>query len=134
MVMKKNKTANYKRGAQTEYKVRTEFVEKGYYATRTAGSHSPADVIAWNEEHLYLIQTKRTRSFGGAKAFMKEFIEFAEMPVPNNVRKEYRIWQDRFGFILIWKNYGDAEGIIDPHGLLPVEYTNIPSTTENNLF
>jgi len=58
--MKKN---IYKQGARKEYKIVKELREAGYdIVQRTAGSHSPIDIIAINikEKIILLIQSKRT--------------------------------------------------------------------------
>ncbi len=55
-------TTNYRRGRDMEYRVRDYYRDKGYTAIRTAGSHSPVDVIAWNKKEVVLAQVKRTRA------------------------------------------------------------------------
>lgn len=40
---------NYKKGVRLEREVVNLFKSNGYNAVRTAGSHSPFDVIIWKE-------------------------------------------------------------------------------------
>lgn len=51
---------HYEKGRRKEYKVVNMMREKGYLAQRTAGSHSPFDVIAINPDiqDIRLIQVK----------------------------------------------------------------------------
>ena len=49
---------NYQRGYAFENKIVNFFRGKGFFAVRTAGSHTPVDVIAWDEDSFYLIQAK----------------------------------------------------------------------------
>ena len=51
---------NYLKGRRKEYKIVNKFKEKGLIAQRTAGSHSPFDVIAINpkERRIFLVQAK----------------------------------------------------------------------------
>ena len=52
---------NYLKGRRKEYKIANKFKERGFdIAQRTAGSHSPFDVIAINTEtkQILLIQCK----------------------------------------------------------------------------
>ena len=41
--------SNYKKGVRLEREVVQIFKEAGFQAVRTAGSHSPFDVIIWKE-------------------------------------------------------------------------------------
>jgi|GEM_PF-2411680 len=55
---------HYKKGARKEYKVMQDERENGCIAFRTAGSHSPFDVISIDSSKkiIKLIQCKRTLS------------------------------------------------------------------------
>jgi len=53
----------YKKGRRKEYKICKDLKEKGYnIVQRTAGSHSPIDIIAISikDKEILLIQSKRT--------------------------------------------------------------------------
>lgn len=50
--------SNYQRGAQFEYRTKRELEGYGYAVVRSAGSHSPADLIAMRGGEVYAIQCK----------------------------------------------------------------------------
>ena len=48
--------SNYSRGRDTEYLARDLLVLHGYQVVRSAGSHTPIDLVAWQDGgHLSLI-------------------------------------------------------------------------------
>jgi len=52
---------NYVKGRKKEYKIRKRLLEEGWdIAQRTAGSHSPIDVIAFHKQRkkILLVQSK----------------------------------------------------------------------------
>ena len=58
---KENLETNYKRGRRKEYKICKELKKEGFdIVQRTAGSHSPIDIIAINSERMmiWLVQVK----------------------------------------------------------------------------
>lgn len=55
------KVTNYAAGADFERYVLDVLDKQGYYVARVAGSHTPCDVIAFNETALILIQCKSSR-------------------------------------------------------------------------
>lgn len=71
--------ANYDRGVRFERQIMEEWAAKGYEVSRTAGSHSPFDVIAYRSDHpVALIQCKvlktgtKKRANNIVKKFMKD--------------------------------------------------------------
>jgi len=48
----------YKRGRQAEYAACCLLRKRGFHAQRSAGSHGPFDIVAWNEHGVWLIQVK----------------------------------------------------------------------------
>ena len=52
---------NYIRGRALEYKILNDLKAQGYEGLRSAGSHSPVDVIVWNENSTFLIQCKHSK-------------------------------------------------------------------------
>lgn len=52
-------TTNYQRGAVFERKVARNLEEWGYVTVRSAGSHSPADIVAMREGATVCVQCKR---------------------------------------------------------------------------
>lgn len=95
----------YTRGRNTEYKIVNEFKNEGFMSVRSSGSHSLVDVFAWNGEHVYFIQSKRTKKKTISAATKRELKKFKEMPCPDFVRREFRVWIDREGFTILWKSY-----------------------------
>lgn len=54
-------TTPYYSARRAEYTAIEDLTTNGYEAQRTAGSHSPFDIIAWKETELRLIQVKRVQ-------------------------------------------------------------------------
>ena len=48
----------YVSGANFERRCRTKLQDAGYFCVRSAGSHSVADLVAINEDFVFLIQCK----------------------------------------------------------------------------
>lgn len=55
---------NYERGVRYERRTMKLLEDVGYTAVRTAGSHGPVDVIAWDWGSVRLIQVKAGRPPG----------------------------------------------------------------------
>lgn len=49
---------NYVKGVTFEREVQQLFIEAGFYAVRSAGSHGKVDVVAVGRAHTYFIQCK----------------------------------------------------------------------------
>lgn len=56
---------NYRKGADRERKIVNEFKDQGWISFRSAGSHSPIDVVAINPSFgvIKLIQMKTGKSY-----------------------------------------------------------------------
>ena len=55
--------SNYSRGRDTEYLARDLLILHGFQVVRSAGSHTPIDLVAWQDGgHPRLIQVKRSNS------------------------------------------------------------------------
>jgi Holliday junction resolvase len=54
-----SKVTNYERGRSFEYKVQNDLRSHGFTTIRSAGSHSPADLIAVKSGQLLFVQCKR---------------------------------------------------------------------------
>ena len=72
----------YKRGARKEYQIIKDLKDEGWPITqRTAGSHSPVDIIAINPElkTIKFIQSKRTlnKNMAFIDPKLKKRIEYA---------------------------------------------------------
>ena len=78
---------NYTRGRQTEYEVRDLFGICGYEAIRTAGSHSPVDILSWNSLHLLFNQIKRVKVGNAFYPTPAEIKRFKDLVSPDNTSK-----------------------------------------------
>lgn len=67
---------NYQKGRRLEYRVKKHFEDKGYLVIRSAGSHSPIDLIAISPFEVVFIQVKS--SYEAVKRVKREF------PLPAN--------------------------------------------------
>lgn len=65
---------SYVKGRRAEYRVMRLLEAAGYVCVRTAGSHSPADVVAWRpgQTEMRFIQVKATRDGTGASPAERE--------------------------------------------------------------
>ncbi len=50
---------NYRRGRAFEYQVRDHLRERGFVVVRSAGSHTPADLVALGDLAPWIVQVKR---------------------------------------------------------------------------
>ena len=50
---------NYQRGRTFEYQVRDHLQDRGFVVVRSAGSHTPADLVALGDLVPWLVQVKR---------------------------------------------------------------------------
>jgi len=90
--------SRYKRGYEIERRAINELKRLGYLAVRTAGSHSPFDVIAINECEVRLIQVKSCRAFSNS-IFNRALFDYAGFEFPEGCSKEIWIWEYRKGFL-----------------------------------
>jgi len=65
---------NYVSGRNFEYRVRDYLISYGYTVLRSAGSHTPIDLIAFNHDKLVLIQCKHGKI---KKSELDEFIKLS---------------------------------------------------------
>jgi len=49
----------YKRGRSKEYQVKRKLEKRGYFVIRSAGSHSPCDLVAVKNNHILCVQVGR---------------------------------------------------------------------------
>ena len=78
---------NYRRGAAIEYRATKEFKQMGFLAQRTAGSHSPFDIIVIGKKNVLLVQCKllNKATESRIKAVEREFErEWTEIQHPPN--------------------------------------------------
>ena len=89
--------SNYDRGRETEYKICDALREAGYIAQRSAGSHSPWDVVALGPTGVRLIQAKRTKK--DTFTYEQELDQLRQLPDIPNVSLELWVWRDHKGFV-----------------------------------
>jgi Holliday junction resolvase len=92
---------NYARGYFAETKAVEELQHRGYTAWRSAGSHSPTDVIAISSSKVLLVQVKRTKLknyYAVARKAAKELLSLGI--VPSCVELEIWVWQDGNGWVV----------------------------------
>lgn len=80
----------YNKGRRKEYDIIYKLRKEGYdIAQRTAGSHSPIDIIAINKltKTIKLIQSKRT---------LKESMNYTDNKLKKSIEEEYRWLRDIF--------------------------------------
>jgi len=86
---------NYQRGAQREWELARRLRQQGYTVVRSAGSHGPADLVAWNGEVVRFIQVKADRADALAAA---EELKAMAWPPASRVEVWWgagRTWQRR---------------------------------------
>ena len=95
-------SSQYLRGRVKEYKVRDMLLEEGFtHAQRTAGSHSPVDVIAWKEDEVVFAQCKWAKS---KSSYKKDLAKFVSMKVPISVTKRFYVATKYHGICKIYEN------------------------------
>lgn len=75
----------YKIGRQFEYYIKQKLKKEGALVIRSAGSHSPFDLIAIKPDGIYFIQCKRAK-YVPVNRLKKELTELKEKifpPIPN---------------------------------------------------
>jgi Holliday junction resolvase len=71
----------YQRGRVLEYRTKEEWEARDYQVVRTAGSHGPVDLVAWNKYETVYIQVK------SGKVSKSDLADFADMVRPPAARK-----------------------------------------------
>lgn len=84
---------NYQRGRNKEYRIVDYYRERGWIAFRSAGSHSPFDVIAIHKglKQIRLIQSKLTNLNKLGKA-EKDKILLEGNPYSGNYEVFFELW------------------------------------------
>lgn len=92
---------NYIRGYVAERKAQKILEKAGYITARTAGSHSPFDVIAICPNGVRLIQVKRVKEQNSINFALEEGKEEMLLcPKVPNITLEVWIYRDRDGFVI----------------------------------
>lgn len=84
-------TTNYTRGRAFEYRVREDLHGRGYLVIRSAGSHSPIDLLAGRLGHGIGVQVKRDHRFS-AQDIQHLGIACEELGI-----KPVRAWREKRG-------------------------------------
>lgn len=87
---------NYLRGRRFEYEIIHKLTADGYTCVRSAGSKSPVDIVAINEEEVLLVQAKT----GSTGLTASERKTFESLLCPPCVRK-LLYWKKPSGEIVI---------------------------------
>lgn len=92
--------SNYSRGYTLENQVTKKLLSKGWVAWRSAGSHSPCDVIAVDKEgQVHFIQLKKTKNGYFNK---QELRNFKKWETGICVFKHFWVWKVGEGWIFQW--------------------------------
>lgn len=86
-------TTNYEQGRAAEYAAIRALEKEGFIAIRTAGSHSPVDILAWNDKEIRFIQIKTFRDRLGL--YTKDIAALGAIPLPANSTAE--LWIKQYG-------------------------------------
>jgi len=89
---------NYQRGYEIERKIVNEHRKMGCVAFRSAGSHSPIDVVYVDKFGVHLLQVKRVKKYYHGM-FKKEIKELEAIRCPTNCFKELWVWEDNYGWV-----------------------------------
>jgi len=93
-------STNYSRGARIEYRAVQHLEHVGYFCVRSAGSHSPVDVVAVGPAGIRLIQIKRAKDGYLSPGELETAREqLRTLPCPAGVSREIWVWKDRLGWI-----------------------------------
>ena len=90
--------SNYSRGRDTEYLAREMLIRHGYQVVRSAGSHTPIDLVTWQDGgHPLLIQVKRNsrhldRTLLVEREYANVIRSLREMPRPIKADVELWVW------------------------------------------
>lgn len=91
---------NYRRGFLIERRAVKVLEQAGYVVARTAGSHSPFDVIAINANGVRLIQVKRVKEGGFTAILEAAKEEIRQVPKVPGVSREVWVWLDGKGWVV----------------------------------
>ena len=89
---------NYVSGRRFEYTIKKELQDQGWIAIRSAGSHSPFDIIAIKEDKILLLQLKKYK--GGKmplSEYRKEMGKLFELDIAKTLEPTLAIIQNREG-------------------------------------
>ncbi len=80
-----SKRTNYERGRASEYAARQRLLDDGYHTVcRTAGSHSPVDLIAVGAKQILFVQVKRMAE---SRSYESQLVRLRDWLVPDGCDK-----------------------------------------------
>ena len=91
---------NYQRGYEIERKIMNNHRRLGDISFRSAGSHSPFDVVCISASRVSLIQVKRVKKYR-AGMFNKDIKDLEKIKCPPNCFKELHVWEDNHDWVLL---------------------------------
>jgi Holliday junction resolvase len=103
---------NYTKGREVEYLARDLLIARGYQVIRSAGSHSPVDLVAWQDSgHPVLVQVKRNKThLEGvvpiSQAYRHDIVILRNMARPTGSAVELWVWTPHEG----WRFYSVLPG------------------------
>jgi Holliday junction resolvase len=89
---------NYRRGYEIERKVVNMLRKEGSVSVRSAGSHSPWDVMCVDSYIVRLIQCKRVKKYRQSM-FDADIKELQRLKTPRCCSKELWVWEDGYGWV-----------------------------------
>lgn len=110
---------NYINGRHTEYMYRDFLLSDDYdVCLRTAGSHSPIDLIAIGKKGICMVQMKKTAQKPSIRTYAQEIQDLADVEVPTHCTH----WEKRFvvhctkkgfkGFHIMWQKSGNGDEVL----------------------
>lgn len=93
----------YLSGRRFEYKRKAIWERDGYIVCRTAGSHSPFDLIAIKSMgDVVLVQCKTTKSSSVRKKLLREFREDPPLSPLGNYKQCMEVWDAKTRELYTW--------------------------------
>ncbi len=82
----------YQRGVRLEYLARTLLRQHGYAVIRSAGSHSPIDLVAFKAREVLLVQVKKA-----GQPLRLPLQQLRAWPAPPHTRKQVWVYEPARG-------------------------------------
>lgn len=95
---------HYTRGREVEYLARDRLKTQGFQVFRSAGAHSPVDLIAWRRSgYPFLLQVRRTRNLLDHPALVARFYHadieaLRSIDLPHFASMQLWVWIERRGW------------------------------------
>jgi Holliday junction resolvase len=88
------KRTNYIRGRDKEYRIVKTLKSQGYIAFRSAGSHSPFDVVAINPDtKLIILVQSKLRGKKNLSKVEREIIENEKLLIEGDYKVLFELWE-----------------------------------------